>query len=406
MNVLAAIVIPPHLGDSGAVNAAMHLSHCLTHYCSMDVALMSDRTDESLQGALKLMHRRSTNVMSFTRYFLPNKYRTLFYRSDIASLVSNYDLVHIHNPIPAVEMRNIAKACVAHHVPYVITTHGFVEVMGITKAYHLSRLESLVGDWMIRRPLDYVIRNASKICCLAPQDRDLLRNRGLPDEKLVVIPNGVHLDAFAPPTAEELATVCAKFQLPFEKNTETPVCFFLANHTRNKGLDVLVDAFRQSERPYCLVVGGKKRDYHYDGYAKHLKSTQRIVFTDTLTNQEIRVLHHYSDLFVFPTRADTLPLVVLEAMASSKPVLSTTVGGIPYQVDDSCGRLVDPDNPTELRIAFEELVQDPARLRAMGLAARSKVSEQFNWNDSAAKTFEIYQQVIKLPYRAGKKGVV
>jgi hypothetical protein len=82
MNVLAAIVIPPHLGDSGAVNAAMYLSQCLTHHCNMDVALMSDSTEELLQDKLRLMHRRSTNVMSFTKLFLPNKYRTLFYRSD------------------------------------------------------------------------------------------------------------------------------------------------------------------------------------------------------------------------------------------------------------------------------------------------------------------------------------
>jgi len=358
---------------------------------------MSDSTEELLQDKLRLMHRRSTNVMSFTKLFLPNKYRTLFYRSDIASLVSNYDLVHIHNPIPALEMRSIAKACVTNKIPYVITTHGFVEVMGLTQAYHLSRLESLVGQWMIRNPLEYVIRNAHKICCLAPQDRDLLRNHGVSDEKLVIIPNGVHLEAFSPPTADELANVCAKFQLPIDKNAETPVCFFLANHTRNKGLDVLVDAFRQTDRSYCLIVGGKKRAYDYDGYAKNLKNAQRIVFTDALTNQEIRALHHYSDLFVFPTRADTLPLVVLEAMACSKPVLSTTVGGIPHQVDDSCGRLVKPNNPAALRIAFEDLVQDPMRLRAMGLAARSKVSKQFNWHASAAKAFEIYQQVTALP---------
>jgi starch synthase len=393
MKVLAAVVIPPHLGDSGAVNAAIHLSQSLTQHCKIDLALMSDCNKQSAQGQLTIMHRRANNVMSFTKYFLPNKYRTLFYRSDISSLVASYDLVHIHNPIPAIEMRNIAKACVAHKIPYVITTHGFVEVMGITKAYDLNRLEAMVGQWMIRKPLEYVIQNATKICCLAPQDRDLLRHRGLPDDKLVVIPNGVHLDAYAPPTDDELATVCTKFHLPKEKRSNTPVCFFLANHTRNKGLDVLVDAFRGTEIPYCLIVGGKKRDYDYVGYAKNLKSTQRIVFTDALTNQEIRVLHHYSDLFVFPTRADTLPLVVLEAMASSRPVLSTTVGGIPYQVDDSCGRLVEPDNPIALRIAFETLVQDPARLRAMGLAARRKVSEQFDWDVSGAMTFEIYRQV-------------
>lgn len=81
--------------------------------------------------------------MSFTKYFLPNKYRTLFYRSDISSLVASYDLVHIHNPIPAIEMRNIAKACIApqnplrDYDPWICGSHGNHESV---------RFESLGSD--------------------------------------------------------------------------------------------------------------------------------------------------------------------------------------------------------------------------------------------------------------------
>jgi len=147
-----------------------------------------------------------------------------------------------------------------------------------------------------------------------------------------------------------------------------------------------------SEKPYCLIVGGKKRDYDYDGFSLRAKWNQRILFTDILTDQEIWVLHHYADLFVFPTRADTLPLVVLEAMAAARPVLSTRIGGIPFQVDDSCGRLVEPDNPTVLRIAFEEMFQDRDRLIAMGIAASQRARELFDWQRSAKLTYEVYQQ--------------
>lgn len=353
---------------------------------------MSDHNGQTMLGDLRVMRRKATNRLSFTENLLSNKFRTLFYRSDISSLVGNYDVVHIHNPIPTLEMRSIAKACVNKGIPYVLTTHGFVEVLGIESAYKLGRLESLAGKVFVTRPLAYVIENAFKICCLAPQDQELLVERHVPKDKLPVIPNGVHQDYFNDPAADAVASTCAKFNLPLIKDLSLPVCFFVANHTRNKGLDVLIDAFLSSEKPYCLIVGGKKRDYDYDGFASRAKSNQRILFTDTLTDQEIRVLHHYADLFVFPTRADTLPLVVLEAMAAARPVLSTRIGGIPFQVDDRCGRLVEPDNPTALRIAFEEMFQDRERLIAMGIAASQRARELFDWQRSAKLTYEVYQQ--------------
>lgn len=398
MRILAAIVIPPHLNASGAVNAALSLSQCLTKYCEIDAALMSDSRSESFRGDLRVMSCKSTNPLNFTTGWLPNKYRTLFYRSDIPDMVGDYDLVHIHNPIPALEMRRIARACVARRIPYVLTTHGFVEIFGMQSAYKLGMLESLGGRILVMRPVGYVIDHAFRVCCLAPQDQALLTARKVPQEKLVVIPNGVNASFYQEPTNSDVAAVCKKFNLPVAKDCAVPVCFFLANHTRNKGLDILMDAFLGSSHPYCLVVGGKKRDYDYESYSARAKTGQRIIFTDALTDHEIRALHHYTDLFVFPSRADTLPLVVLEAMAAGRPVLSTRVGGIPFQIDDSCGRLVEPENPVALRAAFEDLFQDRDRLAAMGQAALRKVRSQFDWERSAELTIEVYRQALGLPH--------
>lgn len=399
MKILAAVVIPPHLGASGAVNAAIALSRSLSRHCDIDVALMAEENTQSSEGRLRLLKRKATNPLAFTKGWLPNKYRTLFYRSDIASLVERYDVVHIHNPIPALEMQRIARACVAQRVPYVLTTHGFVEVLGMRAAYKLDLLESLGGRLLITRPLQFVLKHAHKVCCLAPQDQALVAEAGVPAEKLIVIPNGVQPSFYEEPTPENLRAVCEKFQLPLDKQSQSRVGFFLANHTRNKGLDILLEAFLGSDLPYCLIVGGKKRpeDFEYARYESQVKKDQRIVFTDVLTNDEIRALHHYADLFVFPSRADTLPLVILEAMAAGRPVLSTRVGGIPYQIDETCGRLVPPENSAALRTAMEDLFNDPARLQTMGQAALRKVKSQFNWDRSADMTLEVYREALGLP---------
>lgn len=402
MKVLAAVVIPPHLGASGAVNAAIALSRSLARHCDIDVALMADETGQSTEGRMRLLRRRSTNPLAFTKGWLPNKYRTLFYRSDIPSLVDGYDLVHIHNPIPALEMQRIARACIAKRVPYVLTTHGFVEVLSMRSAYQLDLMHAIGGRLLITRPLNFVLKHAQKICCLSPQDKMMVAELGGLSEKLVVIPNGVDSSFYLEPPMSTLKAVCDKFALPINKGSDSRVCFFLANHTRNKGLDILLEAFLSSDLPYCLIVGGKKRpeEFNYERYASRSRQSQRIIFTDALTNDEIRALHRYADLFVFPSRADTLPLVVLEAMASERPVLSTRVGGIPYQIDESCGRLVASESAAALRGAFEDLFSDRPRLVSMGRAALRKVKLQFDWERSADLTLEVYREVLGIPPRS------
>jgi starch synthase len=402
MRILAAVIIPPHLSVSGAVNAAKSLSQALAEHCEVDVAIMGRVVRTSVLGRARLLERESWNPLKFTEGFLPNKFRTLFYRSDIPDLIRQgaYDLVHIHNPFPTLEMKRIAKTCLKMQIPYVVSTHGFVEVLGMKTAYSLNFLERIAGGIFVERPLSYVIGHATMVFALSPNEYPLLLGMGIPQHKLAVVSNGVDAKYFEPPHQEQIASICAKFNLPIEKarllQNNVLVGFFLGNHTKNKGLHILLEAFLHHVKiPYLLIIGGQKRtEVDYATYERRSSKSQRIVFTDFLTEEEVSSIYAYADLFIFPSLADTFPLVVLDAMASGLPVLSTYVGGIPYQVDESCGFLVKPGDPVALADAINQITVDRDQLAWKGEQARLRVRERFLWPQSAIQAFSLYEKIL------------
>jgi glycosyltransferase involved in cell wall biosynthesis len=178
---------------------------------------------------------------------------------------------------------------------------------------------------------------------------------------------------------------------------------FLANHTPNKGLPVLLEAFTKLDRPYLLIVGGEKRQtIDYQSFVDQCRPGQRIVITGRLSDAEVGAVFRRSDLFVFPTLADTFPLVVLEAMSHGLPVLASRVGGIPHQIDETCGQLVEPGSSPALTAAIESLAAEPERLQPMGQAGRSIVAQRFSWSEAASQALHSYHRVLRRNARASQ----
>ena len=398
MKILAAIIIPPHLSASGAANAGKKLSASLANYCDVDIAILSLEEATSNIGKAKLLNRKSSNILSFTKGILPNKFRTLFYRGDIPSLIchGDYDLVHIHNVVPTLEAKRVAQACVNQGIPYVISAHGFFEIASGGTAYSLKYLhEKLAWKFFIEKPFAYTIEHAARIFATSPLDYSLLNNLGIEDQRIRLVTNGVNEVFHNKSSPEQIELVCNRLNLPKLSDKTVPVGIFLGNHTKNKGIDVLLEAFSQIQKPFILIVCGQKRDgIDYDRFSAKYSQDQQIIFTDWVSDEDIIALFQYADLFVYPTLSDTLPLVVLEAMASGLPIISTKVGGIPYQVDQSCGVLVDSGNPQAIKAAFEQITDDKQKLAVMGSNANQIVKAKFNWDRSAQQAFTFYQEML------------
>lgn len=399
IRVLATIVVPPHLTVSGGARAGELLSSALTRYCEVSVASMMNGegvpADTDADQATRIpVSSWLPPLVPWSR--LPGRYRTLFYRSSVPQVIARgtFDIVHIHNPMPGLEMLRVARAARAARIPVVVSTHGFNEVARGIEIYGFGRARRLIWREFVQRPVAAVVSEAAAVFALSEADFDIVRAMGYRGPNLSVVTNGVSLPAPHDPT-DDARTLMRLGIRPGNERAIT--CMFLANHTPNKGLPVLLEAFSGLDCPFVLIVGGEQRpDVDYERYVQRCKPGQRIIVTGRLSDREVAAAFRCADVFVYPTLADTFPLVVLEAMSHGVPVIASRVGGIPHQIDDSCGVIVEPRDVDGLRAAISRLAETPERLARMGAAARQRVAAQFSWDSAARGAIGGYRRALGL----------
>jgi glycosyltransferase involved in cell wall biosynthesis len=96
------------------------------------------------------------------------------------------------------------------------------------------------------------------------------------------------------------------------------------------------------------------------------------------------------DIFVLPSLSEGLSSAILEAMATSLPIVATAVGGIPELVEDGDnGLLVAPADPAALARAIERLADNPEESQRMGLRGRERMEEQFTLERKILETEQL-----------------
>lgn len=160
----------------------------------------------------------------------------------------------------------------------------------------------------------------------------------------------------------------------------------------SKGLDTLIEAFAAiaHELPVVLVIIGDGTEW-----AKLQKLVQiydlpdRVVLTGFVkdASTHLRAL----DVFVLPSRTESLGYVLLEAGLASLPAIGTRVGGIPEILEDGeTGLLVPSGKSIALSQALTELINDKALRNRLGTALNEKVCSEFSTKTMVEKTLKLY----------------
>lgn len=184
--------------------------------------------------------------------------------------------------------------------------------------------------------------------------------------KIVVARCGLALERFAPAppvAADNLTLVCVGRLCPQKGQVHIPAAV-AALRPRFPGLKVL------------LVGDGESRAAVEAEIARHGVGDE-VQLLGWADNARVRALVAGSRALLLPSYAEGLPIVIMEAFALARPVISTTIAGIPELVDDSCGWLVTPGVHAELVEAMGDvLAASPEQLAAMGAAGRARVEHQ------------------------------
>ncbi|HWX08349.1 MAG TPA: glycosyltransferase [Gaiellaceae bacterium] len=183
-----------------------------------------------------------------------------------------------------------------------------------------------------------------------------------------VIPYGIDTSIFRP---GDRASARAALGLP----ADTPIVLVAANGIRGsafKDLALMRSAVGiAASSPLLFLAVGEDAPEERHGQAC-------VRFVSHQDPQSLVRYYQAADVYVHAARADTFPLVVLEAMACGTPVVATAVGGIPEQVrDDECGLLVPPGDARAFADALQMLLGDEPRRRAMGGAAAADAAQRF-----------------------------
>jgi glycosyltransferase involved in cell wall biosynthesis len=234
--------------------------------------------------------------------------------------------------------RRVARAL---HIPFVVTAIGS----------DLNVIPPLCGG-LTRR----VLREAHFTITVSGDLLRTARSLGAPAERSRAVLNGCDTGIFHPRNRAN-----ARIALDVPGDAEAIV--YVGRLDLAKGLGELVSAVSslRDRRPRlrCYVVGdGPARQQLVEAIAAQ-KATERIALMPSCSTEEVATWMAAADLITLPSYREGCPNVVIEALASGRPVVATRVGGIPELMDDTSGRLVPARDADALATALDQVLAQP-----------------------------------------------
>ena len=254
-------------------------------------------------------------------------------------------------------------------VPVVLHWHGAPESMQVPGPDPASWRSALFR---------FAVRRAHRLVLLAEPYRPFFA-RHVGDERLVVIPNFVDGAAIAAVTPAAGAGMASALRV-----------VFLGRIGPQKGVDVLLDALLRARDavPWLALelIGEGESPQALEAARAHLAVLAgHAVLVGPLDTERFARLRA-ADLFVLPTRADSFPLSILEAMAAGLPVIASNVGAIPWLLDEGrAGELVPVGDASALAATLVRLAREPEARQALARAAQARQRALFDSTQAAER---------------------
>lgn len=261
-------------------------------------------------------------------------------------------------------------------------------------------LSKRVGSFITKKdPLHrFTYRRLSRVLAISSViQKNVIETTPVPPERVITLHDAVDTRVFSPQRVDR-----QNVRREFGYGDDTVLIGFVGRFSPGKGHEELLaaaDGIRKKRLDVRFLVAGEA-SYGERAYEQHIRSTAHALGLDSIMTfagfrRDVPALMAAFDILAFPSHAESFGVVLIEAMAMERAVVSTNCDGVlDIVVDGVTGLYVHPRNPDELANALLRLIDDPALRTSMGKAGRKRVLELFDQQHQIDRLERLYREVL------------
>lgn len=310
---------------------------------------LKKRLNEMGVRVIDLSIPRSLNLISILKAYL--KIRRIISEE-------HYEIIHCHSPIGGAICRLAASAERNKRTKVIYTAHGF----------HFYKGAPII-NWLVYYPIEKYLSKKTDILITINKE-DYYRVKGFKAKKTLYIP-GVGVDT---KKYKRDGSIRNYFRNELEIGNDSLVLLSVGELNRNKNHSVIIKALPELKDVVYVLCGKGPLKHEYEILAERLGVKDRLIMVGY--QPDIVKYYDISDIFVFPSLREGLPVSVLEAMSCGLPCVVSKIRGNTDLIDEEGGVLFDPKSEKEALDAISSILKKD--YQKMG-----------NYNQQKSKAFDI-----------------
>jgi glycosyltransferase involved in cell wall biosynthesis len=285
---------------------------------------------------------------------------------EVAKHSKGFDIIHANwslSGLAAYITRRI------HKTPYIVTVQG-------------SDVFKTVDKLVIKSVIGKALKNAAFVIALSNSLAEVTRKFGVPENQIVVIPNGIDINKFP----------MGNYELREKR------LLFVGSLIERKGVRQLLEAMvrlntRFPEYTLSIIGEGDQKELLEEFVRKQDLSTC-VHFLGTQSQSQVGDLMRKSKLLILPSIEEGQGVVLVEALASGTPCIGSNVGGIPDVIKEDVGRLFKPGDINGLVDAISHFLSNEEIWKKASEAARKRALENYDWDALVNGIITLYKKAM------------
>lgn len=336
------------------------------------------------KGREKELEQLECNVVHLPIARNPLKRTNLTSYRQLKALIEKekFDLIHCHTPVGGVLARMAGRKYRKSGTKVIYTAHGFHFFKGAPPV-----------NWVIYYPIERWLSRYTDVLVTINQE-DYKRAKGFQAKRVEYIPGiGVDTEKFSPDSTvqKEKDRICKEFGIA----QEDTVLLSVGELSPRKNHRVIIEAaakLKNNNFKY-LIVGEGPLKAEYQEMIKKFGLENKVILTGF--RRDIREICAVTDIFVFPSLQEGLPVALMEAMASGLPIVCSSIRGNTDLIENGKGGyLVSPKDVELFAKRIEQVIEDPVQAKRMA-GHNIEVMKKFSVEEIRQKMNSIYLSVQK-----------